>query len=164
LDAAVACAGRRPVPAVPVGGLPPARWRQTLDANLTATVLTARAFCRRLRGSGGRGPSSLVLVGSTVRPVRRPTATTRRPRRPSARGCCARSRTKPSGSSPGGTGERGRAGLDGDPGAAGRLAPAGLRPATATIALRKTGLPADVAAAVVWLASGRAAGYLTGEW
>jgi hypothetical protein len=37
------------------------RWRETLDANLTATFLTARGFLRQLEGAG-----SLVLVGSTA--------------------------------------------------------------------------------------------------
>ena len=41
--------------------LPLERWRATIDANLTATFLTARGFLRRLRGHG-----SLVLVGSTA--------------------------------------------------------------------------------------------------
>ena len=38
------------------------RWRETLDANLTATFLTARGF---LRGIGDR-EGALVLVGSTA--------------------------------------------------------------------------------------------------
>src|SRR5205807_5497550 len=39
------------------------RWRDTLDANLTASFLTARSF---LRGAADRGHGSLVLVGSTA--------------------------------------------------------------------------------------------------
>ena len=41
--------------------LPLERWRATLDANLTATFLTARGFLRQLEGDG-----ALILVGSTA--------------------------------------------------------------------------------------------------
>src|SRR5207248_2055844 len=61
LDVCAAVAGMWPSEDVPVWDLPLARWRATLDANLTATFLTARAFLRQLRGDG-----SLVLVGSTA--------------------------------------------------------------------------------------------------
>ena len=63
LDACVAVAGVWPSEDVPVWELPLARWRATLDANLTATFLTARAFCREVRRTGH---GSLVLVGSTA--------------------------------------------------------------------------------------------------
>jgi 3-oxoacyl-[acyl-carrier protein] reductase len=61
LDVCAAVAGAWPSQDVPVWELPLKRWRSTLDANLTATFLTARGFLRRLRGHG-----SLVLVGSTA--------------------------------------------------------------------------------------------------
>ena len=41
--------------------LPLERWRSTLDANLTASFLTARGFLRQLDGDG-----ALILVGSTA--------------------------------------------------------------------------------------------------
>jgi 3-oxoacyl-[acyl-carrier protein] reductase len=47
---------------VPVSELTLERWRATLDANLTATFLTARGFLKNLGGREG----SLVLVGSTA--------------------------------------------------------------------------------------------------
>jgi 3-oxoacyl-[acyl-carrier protein] reductase len=62
LDACAAVAGVWPSEDVPVWELPLERWRTTLDANLTATFLTARGFLAQL---GGR-PGSLVLVGSTA--------------------------------------------------------------------------------------------------
>ena len=46
---------------LPVWELPLERWRATLDANLTATFLTARGFLRQLEGDG-----ALILVGSTA--------------------------------------------------------------------------------------------------
>ena len=61
LDVCAAVAGVWPAEDVPVRDLELERWRATLDANLTATFLTARGFLRRLRGDG-----SLVLVGSTA--------------------------------------------------------------------------------------------------
>jgi 3-oxoacyl-[acyl-carrier protein] reductase len=63
LDVCAAVAGVWPRNDVPLWELPLARWRETLDANLTATFLTARGF---LRGVAARGHGSLVLVGSTA--------------------------------------------------------------------------------------------------
>jgi len=56
-----AVAGVWPAEDQPVWELPLERWRATLDANLTATFLTARSFLRQLDGEG-----ALVLVGSTA--------------------------------------------------------------------------------------------------
>jgi 3-oxoacyl-[acyl-carrier protein] reductase len=61
LDVCAAVAGAWPSEDLPVWELPLERWRATLDANLTATFLTARGFLRQLEGDG-----ALVLVGSTA--------------------------------------------------------------------------------------------------
>jgi 3-oxoacyl-[acyl-carrier protein] reductase len=61
LDVCAAVAGVWPSDDLPVWDLPLERWRATLDANLTATFLTARGFLRQLEGDG-----ALVLVGSTA--------------------------------------------------------------------------------------------------
>jgi len=63
LDVCAAVAGVWPRDDMPVWDLPLERWRETLDANLTASFLTARGF---LRGVAARGHGSLVLVGSTA--------------------------------------------------------------------------------------------------
>lgn len=63
LDVCAAVAGVWPRPDEPVWELSLARWRETLDANLTATFLTARGF---LREAARSGHGSLVLVGSTA--------------------------------------------------------------------------------------------------
>ena len=62
LDVCAAVAGVWPAEDVPVADLPLARWRDTLDANLTATFLTARGFLAQL----GDREGALVLVGSTA--------------------------------------------------------------------------------------------------
>ena len=62
LDVCAAVAGAWPEEDVPVWDLPLERWRATLDANLTATFLTARGFLRQLDDR----PGSIVLVGSTA--------------------------------------------------------------------------------------------------
>jgi 3-oxoacyl-[acyl-carrier protein] reductase len=62
LDHCAAVAGVWPEDDVPVSELPLERWRATIDANLTATFLTARGFLRQL----GDREGSLVLVGSTA--------------------------------------------------------------------------------------------------
>ncbi len=61
LDVCAAVAGVWPAGDVPVWELPLERWHATLDANLTATFLTARGFLRQLEGAG-----ALILVGSTA--------------------------------------------------------------------------------------------------
>jgi len=61
LDICAAVAGVWPSEDQPVWELPLERWRATLDANLTASFLTARGFLRQLDGEG-----ALVLVGSTA--------------------------------------------------------------------------------------------------
>src|SRR5437867_1767353 len=62
LDVCAAVAGAWPAEDMPVAELSLERWRETLDANLTATFLTARAFLAQL----GDREGALVLVGSTA--------------------------------------------------------------------------------------------------
>jgi 3-oxoacyl-[acyl-carrier protein] reductase len=62
LDVCAAIAGIWPAGDVPVWELPLERWRETVDANLTATFLTARGFLRQL----GDREGSLILCGSTA--------------------------------------------------------------------------------------------------
>ena len=61
LDLFVANAGVWPAEDLPLGRLPPARWRATMDANLDAVFYSTRAALG-LMGPGGR----VVLVSSTA--------------------------------------------------------------------------------------------------
>src|SRR3954469_13000727 len=63
LDVGAAVAGVWPRGDEPVWELSLERWRATLDANLTATFLTARGF---LQGVAGRGHGSPRPLGSTA--------------------------------------------------------------------------------------------------
>jgi 3-oxoacyl-[acyl-carrier protein] reductase len=63
LDACVANAGVWPGDDMPASQMPLERWRATIDGNLTATFLTARAFLRHVEGTG---EGCLVLLGSTA--------------------------------------------------------------------------------------------------
>jgi 3-oxoacyl-[acyl-carrier protein] reductase len=62
LDVCAAIAGVWPQADVPVSELSLERWRATVDANLTATFLTARGFLAQL----GEREGALVLCGSTA--------------------------------------------------------------------------------------------------
>jgi 3-oxoacyl-[acyl-carrier protein] reductase len=62
LDICAAIAGVWPQDDVPVWELSLERWRATLDANLTATFLTARGFLAQL----GDREGALILCGSTA--------------------------------------------------------------------------------------------------
>lgn len=63
VDVVVANAGVWPPADEPIWELPLERWRATLDANLTATFLTARGF---LRHAARTGRGSLVMIASTA--------------------------------------------------------------------------------------------------
>ncbi len=66
LDAVVANAGIWPAGDEPVWTMPVQRWRATIDANLTATFLTVRAFLRHLVDHRDLEAPSVVMVGSTA--------------------------------------------------------------------------------------------------
>jgi 3-oxoacyl-[acyl-carrier protein] reductase len=63
LDACVANAGTWDPEDVPVARMSLDRWRATIESNLTATFLTARAYLRHVEQAK---EGSLVLVGSTA--------------------------------------------------------------------------------------------------
>jgi 3-oxoacyl-[acyl-carrier protein] reductase len=63
LDGCVANAGTWDPADVPIARMSLARWRDTVESNLTATFLTARAYLRHVEQAKA---GSLVLVGSTA--------------------------------------------------------------------------------------------------
>jgi 3-oxoacyl-[acyl-carrier protein] reductase len=69
VDILVANAGGSTVPPGPMADLSEADWRQAIDANLTATFLTIKAF---LPGMKERGHGTIVTMSSAA--ARRPTA------------------------------------------------------------------------------------------
>ena len=161
LDACVANAGVWPEAEVHVADLPLDRWRATLEANLTASFLTARAYLKHVYATG---EGSLVFVASTagefgeaghsdyaaakaaiayglVRSLKNEVVQAA----PNARVNCV---------APGWTVS---------PMTAGRLDDELVAQVTATMPLRKVATTDDIAAAIVFLASPRAAGHVTGQ-
>jgi 3-oxoacyl-[acyl-carrier protein] reductase len=67
-DILVANAGGNPVPPGPVEDLTEAEWRKSVDANLTATFLTVKAFLPSMKE---RGRGAIVMMSSAA--ARRPT-------------------------------------------------------------------------------------------
>lgn len=161
LDACVACAGVWPREHTPVTELTLQRWRATLDLNLTATFLTARAYLRHVAATGA---GSLVLVGSTAGLVGEEGHADYAAAKAAITGGLLLSlknevvRTAP----------RARVnavapGWTVSPMTDRDLSPAAVDRVTATMPLRRVAAPEDVAGAVVWLCSPTAAGHVTGQ-
>lgn len=161
LDACVANAGVWPAQERHVQALDLARWQATLDANLTASFLTARSYLRHVYDTG---EGSLVFVASTagefgeaghsdyaaakaaiayglVRSLKNEVVQVA----PRARVNCV---------APGWTVS---------PMTAGRLEPEVVDRVTATMPLRKVATTEDIAAAILFLASPVAAGHISGQ-
>jgi 3-oxoacyl-[acyl-carrier protein] reductase len=161
LDVCAAVAGVYPSEDLPVWELELERFEQTIRENLTATVLTSRAFLRGLR-STGRG--ALVLVGSTAgrfgeaghADYAAAKAAIQRGLLLSLKNEAARlgPRVRVNAVAPGWTVS---------PMTRGLLEPDDVRRITKTMPLRKVATPEDVAAQVVVLASERLSGHVSGE-
>ena len=156
LDVCVANAGVWPSQDVLVAEMELGRWRATLDANLTATFLTARGFARGLAG----GPGALVLVASTAgRFGEAGHADYAAAKAAIAYGLALSLKNELAPArvnviAPGWTVS---------PMTEGSLTEEAVAHVTATMALRKVGEAEDVARAVTFLCSPSAAGHLTGE-
>jgi 3-oxoacyl-[acyl-carrier protein] reductase len=159
LDVCAAVAGVWPAGDVSVRDLPLERWRATLDANLTATFLTARGFLRTMRGDG-----SLILVGSTAGLVGEAGHADYAAAKSAILGGLLLSlknevvrlapRARVNAVAPGWTES---------PMTRGHVEPERVRAITRTMALRKVAQPEDVAAQVVALASPVISGHVTGQ-
>lgn len=157
LDHCVANAGVWPSDEVPVSEMPLERWRATVDANLTATFLTARAFLRHVRQIGD---GSLVMVASTAGVFGEAGhADYAAAKAAIAHGLALSLKNEAAPArvnvvSPGWTVT---------PMAADSLTEETLKHVTATMALEKVAQPEDIARAIVWLASPVASGHVTGQ-
>jgi 3-oxoacyl-[acyl-carrier protein] reductase len=161
LDGCVANAGVWPREDVPVVDMTLDRWRATLDANLTATFLTARAYLRHVRTVGH---GSLVLTASTAgRFGEAGHADYAAAKAAMAYGLLLSLKNEVVALGPGVRVNAVAPGWTVSPMTARDLDQATIDRVTATMPLRKVATPEDVAAAVAYLLSPRAAGHVTGE-
>ncbi len=161
LDACVANAGVWPSDDVPVADMTLERWRATLDANLTATFLTARAYARHVREAGD---GSLVLVASTAGHVGEAGhADYAAAKAAIAHGLALSLKNEVVAGAPAARVNVVSPGWTLTPMAEGTLTPQTLAQVTSTMALRKVATADDVARAIVWLSSPVAAGHVTGQ-
>jgi 3-oxoacyl-[acyl-carrier protein] reductase len=161
LDVCAAVAGVWPQADEPVWELGLDRWRATLDANLTASFLTARAFLRHVADSGH---GSLVLVGSTAGLVGEAGHADYAAAKSAIVGGLLLSlknevvrvapRARVNAVCPGWTES---------PMTRGALDPERVEKVTRTMALRKVAQPEDVARQIVQLASDEISGHVTGQ-
>jgi 3-oxoacyl-[acyl-carrier protein] reductase len=160
LDVCAAIAGVWPQADEPVAELSLERWRATLDANLTATFLTARGFLAQL----GDREGALVLCGSTAGLIGEAGHADYAAAKAAITGGLLLSlkneavrrnpRTRVNAVAPGWTES---------PMTRGHVDPERVRLVSRTMALRKVAQPEDVAAQVVQLASPTLSGHVTGQ-
>jgi 3-oxoacyl-[acyl-carrier protein] reductase len=161
LDACVANAGVWPAEDVPVSQLPLERWRATIDVNLTATFLTVRAFLRHVEGTG---EGSLVMIGSTAGIVGEGGhADYAAAKAAIGQGLLLSLKNEVVKYAPRARVNVVAPGWTVSPMTASDLTPELVGRVTATMALRKLGETTDVAQAVTFLCSARAAGHITGQ-
>src|SRR3954470_3346610 len=159
LDVCAAVAGVWPAGDVPVWDLPLARWRATLDANLTATFLTARGFLRQLEGDG-----ALVLVGSTAGIFGEAGHADYAAAKSAILGGLLLSlKNEVTRVAPTARVNAVAPGWTESPMTRGMVDDEQIRAISRTMALRKGGQPDDVARAVVYRASDTLAGHVTGQ-
>jgi 3-oxoacyl-[acyl-carrier protein] reductase len=161
LDICVANSGVWMGEDVPLWQMPVDRWRSTLEGNLTATFLTSRAYLRHVAQSRH---GTLVLVASTAGIFGEAgNADYATAKSAIAFGLCRSLKNEITRVAPLGRVNVVAPGWTVTPMTAGHLSPEAVAHATATMPLRKIATPSDVAAAVVWIASSRVAGHLTGQ-
>jgi 3-oxoacyl-[acyl-carrier protein] reductase len=161
VDVCAAVAGVWPSEDVPVWDLPLERWRATVDANLTASFLTARAFLQEVaRQQSG----SLVLVGSTAGIFGEAGHADYAAAKSAILGGLLLSlKNEVTRVAPTARVNAVAPGWTESPMTRGMVDDEQIRAISRTMALRKVGQPDDVARAVVYLASDTLAGHVTGQ-
>ena len=163
IDSVVVNAGVWHAQAIPLHELSVNQWRQTLDADLTSAFLTCRAFLRHL-AAVPREAASIVLVGSTAAIF----GEAGHADYAAAKAALVYGLTLSLKNEIIRLAPRGRVncvcpGWTRTPMATPHVEdPDTLRQIWATMALRKIATPEDVAAAIVFLASDRLAGHISG--
>ena len=145
----------------PLETLPEDGWNASVNVNLTATFLTARAF---LRGLTDTGRGALVLVGSTAGRFGEAGHADYAAAKAAIQGGLLLSlKNEAARLGPGVRVNAVAPGWTASPMTRGLLEPDDVERITRTMPLRKVATPADVAAQVVVLASERLSGHVTGE-
>jgi 3-oxoacyl-[acyl-carrier protein] reductase len=161
LDACVANAGVWPSDDVTVAEMGLERWRATIDANLTATFLTARGFLRHVEGTG---EGALVMIASTAGIFGESGhADYAAAKAAIAHGLLLSLKNEVVRTAPRARVNVVAPGWTVSPMTATDLTPELVGRVTATMALRKVAETTDVANAVAWLCSPRAASHITGQ-
>ena len=161
VEVCAAVAGVWPRDDEPVRQLPLERWRATLDANLTATFLTARGFLGEVERTGH---GSLVLVGSTAgRFGEAGHADYASAKSAIQVGLLLSLKNEIVRIAPSGRVNAVAPGWTYSPMTRGALDPELVERLSRTMALRKVAVAEDVARAVVVLASDELSGHVTGE-
>lgn len=163
IDAVVANAGIWPSEPAPLHRMSLARWRTTLDTDLTSVFLTCRGFLRQL-ASERRDAASIVLVGSTAGLFGEAGhADYAAAKAALAHGLTTSLKNEIVRLSPFGRVNCVAPGWVATPMSAAALAdPELVARATRTVALRKVATAEDVAATIAWLLSPRLAGHVSG--
>ncbi len=161
LDGCVANAGVWPSEDVPVSRMPLDRWRATLDANLTVTFLTARAYLRHVDAAGD---GSLVLVASTAGLFGEAGhADYAAAKAAIAQGLALSLKNEVTRSAPAARVNVVAPGWTVSPMTADTLTDETVAQVTATMALRKVATTGDIARSIAWLLSPVASGHVTGQ-
>ncbi len=161
LDACVANAGTWDPEDVPVAAMSLERWRATLDANLTATFLTARSYLRHVEATGA---GSLVLVASTSGLFGEAGhADYSAAKAGIAHGLLLSLKNEVVRAAPLARVNVVAPGWTVTPMTEGELTEEAIARVTATMPLRKVATAEDVARSIVFLCSPRAAGHVTGQ-
>jgi 3-oxoacyl-[acyl-carrier protein] reductase len=165
LDAVVANAGVWPAEDLPLWELPIDRWRHTVEVDLTGTFLTLRAFLRQVatRDAHPR-PPAVVLVGSTAGTFGEAGhADYAAAKAGMQAGLLASLKNEVVQLHPRARVNAVAPGWTVTPMTLDELDESLVDQVTATMPLRKVAEPDDVANAIVWLLSDRAAGHVTGQ-